>query len=624
MRQRACNSHSLNIYKVVIYFANFMPTITIPSQEEKRFVKPSRGEVFGNLWATKNIDLEANRGKIRLSERIYRLFDSGDDGDFDVPVAFIRTDADKTDRWWVLGQSNVTSTVDGLMFKTTGKNPLIGWTQDAISNTPTAAMTDMEIFGQANSYDRLVVARNTDLSMLNNGVWTASWWQTTLSGTALTGGKSHILHQFINLLLIANGNTLHTLDDSLVKVENRITLPKEYEIIWMADDGYRVYIGTRHLRGGVGLIFPWNGTTKTYDSPLSPDSDVSYAGCIDENGIMHTINGKGQLLIYDGNGFAEVAALPITESGITWKDNRSVPIMVHHNGMCLVGNRIHILLDASPGNPGNGWLLLENMLGGIWVYDKGIGLYHKYSLGQYDGSINNEWGAGFLSAEAALVETNPTQGKFLAGCAYWPSDEVGGSAVPTIVTSKMKSTVDNRGYFITSQILASSVRAFWKRLTLTFKKLENSTDRIIVKYRNDKTSALYNTEGYVNATVITWTSTTTFTSIQALFAEAVVGQEVEVMVGKGAGALAHISAVNYSAPTYTITLDEAIPNVSGDAAVRLMNWTKLGAISSQTIAKQLYKIAKRSKWIQFKVELRGTESSPEFEELLLEFNLSKR
>ncbi len=161
--------------------------IAIPNQENKQWTKSSRGELFGSLWATKNIDLEVNRGKIRLSERIYRLFDSGDDADFEVPVKFIRTDADKTDRWWVLAQASAIGTTDGLMFKTTGTNPLTGWTQDAIADTPgvtTAGMTGMEIFGQANSYDRLVVARNTDLSRHNNGVWTASWWQTTFGGTA--------------------------------------------------------------------------------------------------------------------------------------------------------------------------------------------------------------------------------------------------------------------------------------------------------------------------------------------------------------------------------------------------------------------------------------------------------
>ena len=597
-----------------------MPRIIIPDQSTRQFSKPARGEVFGNLWATKNIDLDVAPGKIRLSERLYRLYDSGDDADFELPVKFLRTNADETDRWWALVQNGGTSITDGLLFKTTNTSPLTGWTQDAIASSPTAATSDMAIFGASGGYDRLVVATDTNLSMLNSS-WTASWWQGTLSGTALTTGKKHLLNQFINLLLIADGNKIHTLDDSLVRVENRITLPAEYDIMWMANDGLRVYIGTRHIRGGIGLIFPWDGTSKTYDQPLSPDADVSYAGCVDENGLIHTINGKGQLLAYDGNGFSEVAALPISDGRMRWLNNQSLPMMVHHNGMGMINNEIHILLSASPNATGNGDDLIENMLGGIWAYNKKIGLYHKYSLGQYDGATNNEWGAGAIWPVGAIAETNPQQGRLLAGCNVYSDNE--STSIKGIFVSEGSASANNRGYFTTPQIASANIRAFWKRLTLAFKKLENSTDRIIVKYRNDKISALYNTAGYVGGLAMTWSSTTVFTSSDD-FSNAVAGQEVEILVGKGAGAVAHISSVSYSAPTYTITLDEAIPNASGNAGVRIMNWTKLQEISSQTIQKKLMRIAKNSKWIQLKGELRGTESSPEIEELLLEYDDLKK
>lgn len=601
--------------------------IAIPPQESKQHTKPSRGELFGTLWATKNIDLEVNKGKIRLSERIYRLFDSGDDADFELPVAFLRSNADETDRWWALvqGGSNGTAINDGLLFKTTGTSPLTGWTQDYDvvnnPNSPTAATSDMAIFGSSGGYDRLVVATDTNLSMLNS-TWTASWWQGTLSGTALTTAKKHLLNQFLNLLLIANGNAIHTLDDSLVRVENRITLPDEYDIMWMANDGLRVYIGTRHIRGGIGLIFPWDGTSKTYDQPLSPDSDVSYAGGVDENGLMHTINGKGQLLAYDGNGFTEVAALPISDGRMRWINNQTDPMMVHHNGMRLVGNRIHILLSASPNATGNGDDLIENMLGGIWAYDKDIGFYHKYSLGQYDGATDNEWGAGVIWPVGALIETNPQQGKFLVGCNVYSDNE--STTIKAIHTSQGGSSVTNRGYFVTPQIQSSEVRAFWKRLKLAFKKLENSTDRIVVKYRTSKDSTLYNTAGYIGGIAASWSDTDTITTTDSGASVVVADQELEILVGKGAGAIAHVSSVTEAGGTYTINLDEAIPSASGNLAFRVMNWTKLGEISSQTIDKQIYKIAKRTKWVQLKVELRGTATSPEIEELLLEFNISKR
>ena len=594
--------------------------ITIPSQDTKQFTKPSKGELFGNLWATKNIDLEANKGKIRLSGRTYRVFDSGDDVDFEIPVKFIRSDADKTERWWTLTQSGKSSVSDGLLFKATDTDPLTGWAQDAIANTPTDCVDDMEIFGQANNYDRLVVSRDTDLAMLNNGAWTASWWQGTLSQAALTATNPHPLEQFINLLLVIDGNVVHTIDDSLVVVANRITLPKEYQIIWTANDGSRVYFGTRHLRGGESLVFPWNGTDKTYDSPIPVDSFISLAGVVPKDGVLHIINGKGQLMRFNGQAFDVIASLPIVEKKLKWSNNIKRIEMVHPNGMAMIGNEICVLLAASTDEDTTGSFFFEEFRAGIWAFNKEIGLYNKYSLGQYDGTTNNDWGSSIIRYAGALLETDLKKGRFLAGCGVYSDNAL--TLIQSIIASKVDETTDNKGYFITPQIQASSVRAFWKRLNLAFKKLENSTDRIIVKYRTEIGLAR-GSDGRMTSFALTWVDTDTFTSASNL-SNILAGDEVEIIVGKGAGALAHVSSISYSDPTYTVNLDEAIPNVSGDAYMVFNRWTKLGTISSQTIAKQLYKIAKRSKWVQFKVEMRGTETSPEVEELLLEFNDSKR
>ena len=588
-----------------------MAKITIPS-ENKQFVKPSSGEIFGNLWATHNIDLEANKGKIRLSERTYRVYDNGDDADLEIPVKFIRTDADQTERWWVLTQAAKSSVSDGLLFKTTGTDPLTGWTQDAIASTPTDCVDDMEIYGQANSYDRLVVSRDTDLAMMNNGTWTASWWVGTLSQSALTATNPHPLEQFINLLLVIDGNKVHTIDDSLVVVVDRLKLPKEYQIIWTANDGQRVYFGTKHLRGGQALVFPWNGTSETYDPPIPVGSTFSLAGVVPKDGVLHIINDKGQLMKFNGQAFDVIASLPASEKKLKWEKGYARRELVHPNGMAVIGNEIHILLDASMDGAGGSSTLFEEFRSGIWVFN-GVSFYNKYSLGQYNGSTNNDWGSSVMLYPGALVGTDLKYGRFLAGCAVY-SDNAS-TQIKSIIASKVDLSVDNRGYFITPQIQASSVRAFWKRMTLVFKKFENATDRIVVKYRTSVSFApVIRSDGTITPCAIAWTDTDTFTTITSI-PTAAVGDEVEILVGKGAGATAHISVISFSSPTYTIDLDEAIPSASGNAKAIIVKWTKLGAISSQTIAEQLYSIAKRNAWIQFKIELRGTESSPELEKL---------
>lgn len=100
-----------------------MPIIEIPSQETKKFIRPSRGEVFGNLFATRNINLISNKGKIRLSERLYRVFDEGDDADFEVPVKFLRVKTYDGDEWWALCQGGRHPLLTGNFSRLLGRIP---------------------------------------------------------------------------------------------------------------------------------------------------------------------------------------------------------------------------------------------------------------------------------------------------------------------------------------------------------------------------------------------------------------------------------------------------------------------------------------------------------------------
>ena len=600
--------------------------IVIPNTETKTFAKPSEGELFGNLWSTKNIDLESNKGKIRLSDRMYSLFDQGDDADFELPVKFLRTDADTTDRWWVLGQRNGTSTGDGLLFKTTNTDPLTGWTQDAIASSPTDAAYDMEIFGRVTT-DRLVVARSTNLSMLENGTWTASWWQGTLVQSALQSTEPHHLHRFLNLLLITDGNLLHIIDDSLVVVASRITLPKEFRIIWITDDGFRVYMGTHNTKDGQSYVFPWDGTSDTYDEPIPVYDSISLGG-VAWNGVVYCVNGRGQLLINNGRAFEEIASFPVSSSPLTWADGNTPKLNMHPNGIGIIAGIIHMVINNNVNNSARG---MHNMPSGVWVYHPQIGLRQKYSLSSYDNSTDDDWGVSTLQSGqgsvGAIVEIDEEDGGFLCGASV-PTQNAGGSDKESIqAVSRVDSK--NRGYIITPQMHSTeAVRRFWARMQIKFRKFENSTDRIVLKYRTDIDSALENQANQApepqRFAPCTWVTTSQFTTTDANFSNAAVDDEVEVLVGKGAGALAHITAISLVGGTYTVDLDEAIPNATGTFQIRVINWKKLGTISSQTIDKKLFRIAKRSTWIQLKIELRGSRRSPELEEFRIESSPSIR
>lgn len=606
-----------------------MPTIYIPNRKTSRYGKPSRGELFGSIWASKNIDFSSNIGKARLAGRMYSAYDSGDDADFDVPVAFLISNADTTNRVWALTQSNAAATNDGLLWKGNGADktdPSLAWTQDAIASSPTTVVDNMVIFGQASSYDRLVVATPTNLSMLNNGAWTASWWQGTLAQAALTSGNPHHIYSFSTFLIVPDGNVIHIIDDSLVVVTNRIVLPKDYTILWIGDDGNRVYIGTRNSKGGDGLVFPWAPTAagnETYDRPMRVKARASFAG-VALNGVMHVINDKGQLLADNGvdfggpEGAPHVAALPVYESPFEWRDDLSANKMVHPNGMKVIDGKINMLINAgvvvASASPTQ---LLPNMPSGIWENDPELGLYCKYTLGQYDGATNNDWGASAIQRNGALFESTKAKGTLAAGAVVYTDNAT--TELPGIFVSNGRSTTGNRGYFVTSQLKPGRGQILFSRMEALVKEFENSDDVIVIKARATKKKA-FEDDPDAYRYIISWTSTTTFTTATSGFSNAAVGDEVEVVVGKGAGALAHISAISLVGGTYTVTIDEAVPNVSGTAQIRVTNFKKLGSIADQATKSAFFRVMKRANWVQFKVELRGTDTSPELEQLAAEWS----
>src|SRR3990167_9158589 len=109
------------------------------------------GQYYGDIWQSFNIDLERYQGRLALSDKMRVSIDNTDlTGGMGIPVKFIRTNADVTDRWWALTTSK--------MVKTSSTDPTTGWANDAIGGDgdPTDAH-DMEVHESANGEQRLVV-----------------------------------------------------------------------------------------------------------------------------------------------------------------------------------------------------------------------------------------------------------------------------------------------------------------------------------------------------------------------------------------------------------------------------------------------------------------------------------
>ena len=587
--------------------------LTLP--QNGKWMQSNRGDVFGSLWGTFNIDL-SKKGSIRISPRTIVNVDNDDNAAFttDPPVAFVRTDADATDRWWALWAG-------GCLAKTAGIDPTATFTPDGITNSPVTSIdydyTDMVEFNGA-----LIVAQSVGLARLST-TWDVGWWNSTLGQSALQSGATvkipHPLHVSKNSrrLLIGDGNKVHAVDVNDNVETDVVLLPSRYKVIWIRSGNDRNWIGTWDTLGEKARVFEYTELRENYDNSYEIDSDMAMA-CVVKNGLPYVASRSGAILAFSGGGFEPVAYFPIYESPDEWKEAAENATygyrLVHPNGMDIINGDIHILIrNATSSTIGADELeTYERFPGGVWALDDS-GLHHKYSLSQYEtGDSITDYGVSLMYDEVgALLETEKESGVFLAGAEI----RAGGSkGVHTaIFYLNNADDVAKRGFFILPKIHSSEITDVWQTLWVIFKQLENSTDEIIIKYRKVDDTSLP-----VVIDTATWTATTTLTTTDTDAANISVGDELWILTGLGAGAMPHVSVISESGGTYTITLDEAVSGgSSGVCRILVGNWTKLDSISTQSINNDKKDLTPDSEWIQIKVELRGTGRNPEIEKLVL-------
>ena len=400
-------------------------------------------------------------------------------------------------------------------------------------------------------------------------------------------------------------------------------MPTEFEIIWIRSTYDGTWIGARHKTGGEGKVFFWDESAENYNRGYEIKSRLPLS-CVIKNGIPYVINTEGQLLKFTGAGFEEAAVLPIfgqiNKRWYNGSDN-NLPV-VHRNGMAIIENKVCIFLQSHvSGSTDN---IEPNFPSGVWTYDEKQGLRHKFSLSQYDGTETDYGIFSITNNVGAILPTDSEQGLFICGAKITTNIS---TALTAIFYRDLSDSINKRGHFITSVFESSAFEDIFKDILLSFKRFRNSGDKIIIKYRNIKNS---NYPIILTASA-TWSDTDTFTTTTNL-ANAVVGDEVMIIRGRGAGTTAHISSISEAGGTYTVNLDETITNASGTFSFIIDNWTEAATISTQSIERQSFDLDVPGTFIQLKVEIRsapagtsGAGDSPELEKIIInsspEFNI---
>lgn len=220
-----------------------------------------------------------------------------------------------------------------------------------------------------------------------------------------------------------------------------------------------------------------------------------------------------------------------------------------------------------------------------------------------------------ISDQNAFTSTGADR-EYISTQILFGGNQVNSATSITNYTLQTLTVGENRGHFVTTKIQSQNIEDVWQAIYSKYGNIFEGNDKVVVKYR---TVRKQNYPLYINPPdTNTWLDSTSFLSTKN-WSGVLVGDEIEITAGRGAGCCVHIlSKQIVDGGKYVIKVDEAIPSaVVGDVSTYMFvdNWIKIGTSNYQDLKAYLKCIiAKTNRTIEFKIELRGV-SEPYIEEL---------
>ena len=568
-----------------------------------KWLQTNRGDFDGFMWSSHNLDTQFNHGKAKTANRLKVNLDSVSDADLSTPVGFVFHHS----KWWTSAGQYLFNN-DGTATGT--------FVQDTTTNTPNMG-ADVSIYSDIISFpisatvSWLIVSSQLDLfRKQGTSDWDAStWWQTTLSQAAL-GTFPHpmeISRIGAEKLLIGDGPNLRIITQA--SAVSTLALGVNQRIKWIKSGATRIWIGCVGVVGSgrgmeEGLIYEWDGSSTLPNRSYRTGCIGTYAGILKDE-VPYATMADGQIKAYSGGEFVRVAAFANYYSGQPFKgvydpgsSSAANTNFIHPNGMQIVGGEITLLIS----NELLDGTFHERVPAGLWKLDDN-GLHHVMPL-----SVSNSVDYGILAIKSGTNTTVPSVGGIKETQQTGSSLFAGGTYdnVSLAIKSAIfhESSSDNKRSILTTPFFKSpSILSNWQTFFLKHKKNQSAT--FVVKARNGVDTPITG--------AVTWSSTTQFTSSSDLSTVSV-GDEVLILSGAGAGTTVHITAISYSNPTYTVTVDEAaLVSATNQSRVLITNWTKIssktdtGFVSDFPLTKM-----SASPSIQGRVEIRGSTELEEF------------
>lgn len=326
--------------------------------------QPNTSDKEGNLWATKNVNLDES-GYIKLSPRAVLAVSIDDDANFETPVAIGQYGAN--DFQVMTAESNYVVDLSDIS---------IGATEDSGTNNPN---------GTLNSHGRffknlwLATTQTTVVSKDANGDANDAWTERV---TGLTSGLRHYIDVFAsrNQYTVTNGNVLKQYNSSHVNTVD-LTIPEDYEMVKTAYNNGKMGVITRTGAGATGQLleakfYLWDGST-TSGKGWNVGSDA----CMDIRAYLDyfaILTREGQWKYFNGGGFEDLNELPFFSTDEMWSDE--TPTYPIGDSITVKGKRAFLNLGLELAAFGRSlFRQIQNAPSGVWCADRAVGLYHRWS-----------------------------------------------------------------------------------------------------------------------------------------------------------------------------------------------------------------------------------------------------
>lgn len=585
--------------------------IIIPSRTTKKITQNNRSKVLGDLYSSFGLDLQSSLGIIKVSPRL--MINTSGVTNQGLPVAFSTF------------YNKIFALCDTRIFSNSSFDLTSPFTEDAGTGAITTYSKDYSDLKTFNG--TLCATALTALMSYDGTTWT--------SRTTLGNGAVHKMFWFVKfnrLYFIDGNNAIYSMDTSWSKaspggnyaIDLSSAMVGELGIPYTIDgDSTDIWIGMMNVSGSYtgnkfsgGHIVRWDGISAQITADYKIKARGVLALCKDDRNIMHAIDTNGALLQFTGSGFEEIGRLPLNKVLLTNANTGKYDGFIHPNGLQFTRNGTFIVTVNNLVGDSTG-TIKENLASGIWEFHKDTGFIHRQSFTYtpINTTTVTDYGQNRISRVGALMETdlwypgangNPT---LICGATIYTDASATASA---IFVDDPLDTTTKYGNFVTEWFLAVGLKDNWNKIALRYRKLLNSADRIWIKYRTQETSS---TEISLTWTGLTSTTSTFTTTTNILGKE---GYEIEVLQGTGSGKTAHITRIDVTGGTYTVTVDEPFTGITtGTAKARIQAWKKTLVVSDQLTESILKQIDTTSERIQIRCCMQFTGDDELYELIVI-------